>query len=75
MDLWMQIYNVLKIKLLSFKNIYNIVDSYYKGKEKYEKTEKEKKRTLKNLNELPYNRDRPLKRDNIYIIWKDIKAL
>ena len=68
MDLWMQIYNVLKIKLLSFKNIYNIVDSYYKGKEKYEKTEKEKKRTLKNLNELPYNRDRPLKRDNIYII-------
>ena len=36
---------------------------------------KKKKRTLKNLNELPYNRDRPLKRDNIYIIWKDIKAL
>ena len=24
-------------------------------------------------NELPYNRDRLLKRDNIYIIWKDKK--
>ena len=43
----MQIYNVLKIKLLSFKNIYNTVDSYYKGKEKYEKTEKEKKKNPK----------------------------
>ena len=43
----MQIYNVLKIKLLSFKNIYNTVDSYYKGKEKYEKTEKDKKKNPK----------------------------